>query len=206
MNVQRIRGWLLQTPKPAMVRVTGDGEPQELKPGKSYQRLAETIFALDPQLLEAYDSAGTLLRATKTDGADANRSDAAAIPAGLEQDPNALMMTHFANLIHRAYEHSMEVAFVKLVELVERQGDRSDAIEARLERAEAANRRLWNEQLETALEHAEANQANASGGNLLDQMAGAFFSGKASAAAAGKVNGAGKGNGASNGKPAPKGS
>jgi hypothetical protein len=94
------------------------------------------------------------------------------------------MLTHFANLLHRAYEHSTEIAFQRLVELTERMGDRSEAIERRLERTEAANRALLQDQVDLAFERAQevANQnAEASGngaGDLMQQMAGAFLSGR----------------------------
>jgi len=137
VSVSRIRGFLIQVPKPHAVRVTGEGEPQIIKPGKSYAKCAESILALGVDLVEALDAEGNVLRATRLGVSEAQRSDAAPVPEGLREDPQALLMTHFANLIHRAYEHSSEVAFSKLVDLVEKLGDRSEAIEARLERTEA---------------------------------------------------------------------
>jgi hypothetical protein len=201
MNVARIRGFLLQLPKPHLVRVTGDGEPQDLKPSKSYAKCAETIAALAPDLIECLDSDGKVLRAMRTGGVDAHRSDAAAIPAGIEADPQALMLTHFANLLHRAYEHSTEIAFTRMVDMVERMGDRSEHIEARLERSEAANRRLVNEQIEDAFARAEeVAERTGEGGDFVQQMAGAFLSGRAQPAPAraqpaAKSNGTTKGNG-----------
>jgi hypothetical protein len=181
MNAQRIRGFLLQLPRPALVRISGDGEPQELSPGKSYAKCAETIEALAPLLIECLDSSGKVLRATRTDTPEAQRSDAAALPAGLAADPNALMLTHFANLIHRAYEHSTETAFQKLVDVMERMNERSDAIEQRLERTEAANRRLLQDQVDDAFDRAAeaAEKATTEGeGGLGQQMMGAFLGGK----------------------------
>ena len=182
MNHGKIRGFLLQLPKPSLVRITGDGEPQELKPGKSYTKTADTICALGPELIEVLDSDGKVIRAMRTDTEDAQRSDAAAIPAGLTADPGALMLTHFANLLHRAYEHSTEIAFTRLVELTERMNDRSEAIEQRLERTEAANRRLLQDQVDDAFERAqeaaEKAQEGGTGGELVQQMAGAFLSGQ----------------------------
>jgi len=179
VSVSRIRGFLLQVPKPSAVRVTGEGEPQIIKPGKSYAKCAESILALGVDLVEALDSEGNVLRATRLGAQDAQRSDAAPVPEALREDPQALMMTHFANLIHRAYEHSSEVAFSKLVDLVEKLGDRSEAIEARLERTEAQNRRLYQEQVEDAFDRARemAEQRSESQGGLVEQMAGAFLSG-----------------------------
>jgi hypothetical protein len=179
MSAGRIRGFLLQLPKPHIVRVTGDGEPQELKPGKSYAKLAETIAALNPDLVECLDSSGAVLRATRLGTEDARRSDAAEVPAVLSTDPHAAMLTHFANLLHRAYEHSTEIAFTRMVELVEKMGDRSDSIEQRLERAEARNRALLQDQVDDAFERA-AEQAAAAGGESGDlgtQIVGSFING-----------------------------
>ena len=193
MNTGRIRGFLLQLPKPAMVRVTGDGEPQELKPGRSYSKLAETILALAPELIECLDADGKVLRATRMEGAEQRRSDAAEIPDGLKADPNALMLTHFANLLHRAYEHSTEVAFTRLVELTDRMNDRSDSIEQRLERQEATNRKLLQDQVDDALDRAEEAAAKAAEGGenagLGEQLLSSFMGGKAQRAAAGAPNG-----------------
>jgi hypothetical protein len=196
----RIRGFLLQSPKPFSVRITtADGEIHELKPGRSYAKCADTIAALDVELIECLDDAGKILRAMRMSSAEAMRSDAAETPKGLEADPQALMLTHFANLLHRAYEHSTEIAFSKMVELVERIGDRSEAIEARLERAEAAHRRAVDQQIDDAFERAEeAAEKNANGqGDLLQNLAGAFMSGQAQGGAAkptpARANGAGKG-------------
>lgn len=195
MNAQRIRGYLLQLPKPHAVRVSGDGEPQTLKVGRSFSKLADTIVALSPDLVELLDKEGNVIRATRLTAEDAQRSDAAAIPKGIEADPSALMLTHFANLVHRAYEHSSEIAFSKLVELVDKMNDRADGIEARLERAESRNRALLQDAVDAELERAQevANQAGAEGGDIGQQLIGGFLSGAMNGKAAAKPAANGKG-------------
>lgn len=182
-DVARIRGFLIQKPKPALVRVTSDGDSQEITPGKSYQRCAETIAALDPELIEIFDAGKKLIRAMDLRDEESQRSDAAAIPAGIAADPHALMLTHFANLLHRAYEHSTEIAFAKLVDLTDKLNDRSEAVEQRLERAELQYRRLANEQIESALDRAEEAQQQGQQGGLGEQMLGAFLGGRGEAPA-----------------------
>lgn len=179
MNANRIRGWLLQLPKPSSVRVSGDGEPQTLRPGRSYAKLADTIVALNPDLVEALDKDGNVLRATRMQSEDAQRSTAAELPEGLKADPHALMLTHFANLVHRAYEHSTEIAFTKMVELVDKMNDRADGIESRLERTEAMNRRLLQDAVDAEIEraHTEAQQQAAGEGDLGQQLLGGFMTG-----------------------------
>lgn len=181
MNAGRIRGFLLRAPKPVLVRVSSeDGETQEIKPGRSYAKCAETIEALDPELIECFDSEGKLLRALRTTSEDASRSDAASLPPGLATDPNALMLTHFANLIHRAYEHSSEVAFSKQSEFVEMLLQHMQSTDARLQRVEADHRRTLREQIDDELDRAtEAAQTAEESGSLEQQMSAALFSGLA---------------------------
>jgi len=207
MNTSKLRGWLLQLPKPTVLRVTVDGDVDEVKLGKSWQKTAETIAAMQPELVQAFDGDNKLLRALRLDDVDARRSDAAELPLVIAQDPHAAMLTHFANLLHRAYEHSTELAFGKMVELVERMNDRSDGIEQRLERSEARARRLQDDAIEDAYAHAEELVANAASqegeqGTLESMLVNSFMAGQRSAGGKpnGKpANGAAAANGASNG-------
>lgn len=179
MSTSRIRGFLLQHPKPHSIRVTGDGEPETIKPGKSFARTAETIAAKDVSLVECLDANGDILRAMDLDGQEATRSAAAPIPEGIAQDPTALLTAHFANLIHRAYEHSTEIAFNRMVDLVERMGARAEAIEQRLERAEKAYRAAIEDQIEDAFERAREQAEKREGSDALaDNLATAFVSGQ----------------------------
>lgn len=199
MSTSKIRGFLLQLPKPARIRVSaGDAEPQEIKPARSAARTAESIQALGAELIECLDKDGALLRALRLGESEAHRSDAADLPEGIKADPQALMLTHFANLLHRAYEHSTEIAFTRLVELAERLSQHSESIEARLASAEAALRRERYDRLDEAHDRAlEAIEKGATeGGNpLMDQMLGAFLQAKAQQAATPKPNGKPNGKG-----------
>lgn len=188
MNAREIRMFLLKLPKPASVRVSGDNvETQTLNSAKNAMRCAETIEALDVDLVECLDAKGALIRAMRL--SDDEEGQRAAIPAVLSADPETARLTHFANLLAHAYEHSTDIAFQKLVEIVERMGDRSDAIEQRLERAEARARRLADEQIEDAFERAEelaetkVAEAAANGG-LGDQIVTSFLAGKLQGGAA----------------------
>lgn len=202
ITAQKIRGFLLQQPKPVKVRITGGAagdEGQELSLGRNFTKASETILALEPDVIEALDKDGKLLRAKRTADADAQRSEAAPIPEGLKNDPNALMLTHFADLLHRAYQHSTEIAFTKVVELQERINERSASIEARLERTEARNRQLMQDQVDDAFERAqELAERRAEGEDgFVENMASSFLASKlgglglggAPANANGKTNG-----------------
>jgi hypothetical protein len=203
----KIRGFLLQKPKPHAVRVVVDGEEQDVELGRSYAKTAESIAALEPESIRCYNAGGSLLRAMNTDEAETHRSEAAAIPEGLKADPQALMLTHFANLLHRAYEHSTEIAFTKMVEVFDVMGARSESIESRLARAEAENKRLVNDVIDSEFERAEEiAERKGEGDGLGEQMLGAFLGGKVNLTPRppAKTNGAGK-NGAGKHPPAPKG-
>jgi hypothetical protein len=207
MNAQKIRNWLLQHPKPHLLHLIVDGETEEIRPNaKSFQKTAETIAALQPEEIRALDAEGKIIRAIRPDSPEARRSEQPEVPAVLAQDPHAAMVTHCANLIHRAYEHSTDIAFTKMVELVERMNDRSDAIEQRLERTEARARRLQEDQIDDAYERAEElaeraiEQASGEGGgDIKSMLMQAFMSGQMNASKAGGAN-HGASNGAAKGK------
>jgi hypothetical protein len=190
MNGGRIRGFLIQLPKPAKIRVSsGDGEPQEIKPARSYARTAESIEALGVDLIECLDKDGVVLRALRLSEPESRRSDAADVPKGIEADPHALMLSHFANLLHRAYEHSTEIAFTRLVELAERLSAHTESIEARLAHTESALRREQADRIDEAYERArESIEKGDTSDPLVQQMMAAFV-GARSTPSAPKPNG-----------------
>ena len=182
MTPWALRNWLIEQPAPAVIRLTTEGQTQDMVPGKkSRVKLAETILSVGPELVECLDSSGNLLRAKRLEGEDRARSqEAPEIPRELvaanpEAAANAAMMSHFANLIHRAYEHATDIAFGKLVELVERMDERSASIEQRLERAEASYRREAQERIEDLWDRAEEreNRSDAKEQILTSLVAGA---------------------------------
>jgi hypothetical protein len=196
MNTSDIRGWLLQSPKPAVVRVHRDGEPQDIKiGGRSYSKVAETIGALDPEKLEAYDSTGTLLRACKCDASPVDQSSGPQLPPIISNDPQVALLHYYAERIAHAYQSSTGVAFDRLIDMADRMNDRAAAIEQRLERQEAMNRRLERERVEDALDRVEEEaerqqQAQQHQGGIGEQLLGSFLGGmNQPAPAATKPNG-----------------
>jgi hypothetical protein len=163
----QIRNFLICQPAPEVIRITsGDGLVQEMKPGRrSRSKLAETIEATDPALIECLGKQGELLRALRPNDETRGRSAEAPPPVkGLEGDPQAAMMSHFANLLHRAYEHATDVAFEKLIDLVERMDARTSAIEQRLERTEANYRREQQDRIDDLYDRAEEHAEQAQNG------------------------------------------
>jgi hypothetical protein len=150
-----LRAWLLRAPHASLIRVTRDGDTSFVAKSNKWSKTADTLHALQAELIECLDAEGKVLRAIRP--AEEHDPDATApeTPQVLATDPNAAMLTHFANLLHRAYEHSTNVAFEKMVELVERLDSRSESVERRLERTEAAYRRTVQQQIDDAVERAE---------------------------------------------------
>ncbi len=172
-----LRSWLMKRPRPAMLRLHfADEAVQEMarSEGQSWQDMADSIAAMDPIIVEVLDGDGKLLRAIKPQEEDGsggrvrdNRS--VVVPPALQADPETARICFIADLLHRCYQHSTDVAFTKLVDLVDRIDSRSTAIETRLERTERAYQRSLQDQIDDAFERAEeageAAAAAAAGGD-----------------------------------------
>jgi len=194
-----IRRFLLGQPRAKSIWIhTGDSRQELSYDKRSWTKTAETIHALAPDVVELLDSDNRVIRAMRMDDQSHTTSDSAPEPPRIiHEDPETAKLTHMSNLLARAYEFSTELAFTKLVELVERMGDRADAIEARLERTEAANRRLFKEQVEDAFDRAdELVETGLANGSPEQQLMGAFLQGQvAGQQGAPPPNGNGKPNG-----------
>lgn len=181
MNAWHLRNWLIQQPKPSKVRITdSEGEVKELLCAKRpIVRIAESIVAIGPDLIECLGPNDELLRAYRASQEAEFATAAPVVPTALAADPGAAQLGYFASLIHRAYEHSTELAFNKLIELVERIDARSDAIERRLERAELAYRREQSERIDDLWERAEeVVQQGGSKDDLLRTFLGSMMAGQ----------------------------
>lgn len=173
----QIRNFLIRNPHPAVIRLTSDGIVQEMKPGrKSRAKIAESIAATEPDLIECLDADGVLLRAMKPDPDIARSAKAPEVVEGLKGDPQAALMSHFANLIHRAYEHSTDIAFTKFVELVQILESRMEATDSRMERLEANLRREQQDRIDDLWDRAEEKAANGDD-TMKNQIVSQLFSG-----------------------------
>lgn len=154
MNVAQIRGWLLNNPRPAILRVLGEDDAEHemaLAAGVKWADIAQSIHALNPARIDAYDREGKILRSVRpADVAEPKQPTerAAALPAGT--DPNILMLTHFADLLAAAYRHSTDVAFDRMVSLFEAVNERQATQEKSLESLHKLLRRALQDQVEAA--------------------------------------------------------
>ena len=150
MDANDIRVWLMQHPRPSLVRCTNEeGMSQEVLVQGAWTKLADTIQALQPELLEALTPEKTLIRALRPNdlsdewddesqpqprrprGAAASSPSFASIPI-TAADPETQRFALVANLLADAYKHANEAhdaAFQHLVEIVNSANKRSETVE-----------------------------------------------------------------------------
>jgi hypothetical protein len=178
-----VRGYLLERPPPHTIRLTdSDGDVVEIRAThRTKSALAQTVVAKGPDLVECLDEKGGLIRARQA--ADLTlappkkamaSSSEPVIAEALKGDPQAAMLSHFAVLLHRAYEHATETAFSHLVAIVERMEIANASRDARLERVEAAYRREQQARIDDLWDHAEER---AESGDAKEQMMSALAQG-----------------------------
>lgn len=183
-SASEIRAWLMQTPKPALVRVHLEGgEKHDLKCGSAasvgWKKLSETILALPWDRLEAFDEEETLIRATAAGMDEEDESTGTAppniaVPVGM--DSETARLTLVAQLLANAYRHSTDVAFQRLSDLI-------TAMQRSTEDAERARESFYKAQiksLETQLR--AAGQEPAQGNDMVMGMLANFLGGQAAAA------------------------
>jgi hypothetical protein len=178
MNASAIRSWLLCQPRPALIRVTGEGDAQhEIEPaGAPWARIAQSIEALHPELIEALDANKRLIRAVRPNEQELEPEAHEAQPVASSSGPQAApidgTLTTFARLLADAYRHSTEQAFARLTDLFESSTRRTEALERSLERMQIMLNREQAGRWEDALEQAQnGNQ------DPLAQLVGSFFAG-----------------------------
>lgn len=143
-----IRGWLLQQPRPSAVRVKSGDDQQTIEVGvMKWAAIASSIDALDPDIIEALDDKGKLVRAIKADQLDDSVDDedgttpASKAAASKQLDREMAMLVKFGELLAKAYEHSTSVAFGKMVELFDAVAKRGESLEKSLASTERLLRR-----------------------------------------------------------------
>ncbi len=173
----RIRAFLLKKPRPEIVRVTTQaGETKEIHIDEERVRwadVARTIANLGPAIIQAENSAEEILRVEKlVDGFRGPGDELAPLvthPAmPVHSDPETARLHHFSTLLAHAWEFSTGLAFNKLADQQEREARRMEAIEARLERTEAAYRSEFHARVREQL-------SNMDDGNQKDSLMDAFF-------------------------------
>ena len=186
MNADDIRSWCMQQPRPHAVRCTNvDGLCQEVLVQGPWTKVGETIHALRPELLEALTVTSQLIRALRpNDVSDDWTADEQPKPARAESvpldlpimslDPESQRFALFAKLVAEAYRHSTDVAFARLVDVVDASNRRAEIVERAREAFYRSHVRQLEEQIRSKGEEPEGGEVE---GLNLQTMLGALFAG-----------------------------
>ncbi len=179
LDVHGIRGWLLCQPRASSLRVlTADDQQHEVSvtSGVSWMAIAQSVHALDPILIQAFDADGKVLRAVRPHEENVERdasSDPKPIVMPTGSDPQSMMLVHFADLLASAYRHSTDVAFERLASLFEAVNRRSEALERSLD----TTHRLLQKAAQAQIEATPEQPAR----DMLEEMVAGFMQGKTQA-------------------------
>lgn len=186
IDSKALRNWCMKRPRPDALHLTFENGEEKTIPrqeSQSWVEVSQSVSALEPLLIEALAKDGTVLRAIKTEdvSSEPRQRDNARVPApaALHADPETARICFTADLLHRAYQHATDVAFEKvagayeagfarLVDIVEKVTERSDAIERRLERTEALYRKEVEERIDDALEAASKGEGGGALAGLIE--------------------------------------
>lgn len=203
MDATDIRVWCMQQPRPAVVRVTNaDGEKQEVLVQGQWTKLADTLAALNPELLEALNPERQLIRAIAPNDLDEDwepddkqpRAASSRRAASGESssfvgipitaaDPETQRFALVGKLLADAYKDSnraRDEAFGHLVEIVDKMTKRSESVE----RAKDALHKLEITRLRQQIEESGAEPVASPEGELtLQNLLGVVLQGAAQGAA-----------------------
>jgi hypothetical protein len=183
VNHAAIRYWLLKQPRPASLRLTVGTTVSALAvaAGASWMQVAKSVEAMAPDLLEALDSAGNLIRAVRAGDEgeeDTEATPAPALPAAAT-DPETARFTLIANLLAQAHANS----FNALVSITATAQAEANSLRLELARIDHQRREDLADREDMLAEREERTKEDP-----LSQVVGAFAQGQG-AAAASKTNG-----------------
>jgi len=202
MDAREIRGWLLCQPRPISLRiVSGDQQPHvlEIIQGMSWIQAAESVHALQPELVEALDAKGQLIRAVRPNDVEVDEKPDANV--SLSQDPENARIITFARLLADAYKDSREftaMAFDKLGELFQAVVAKANSQEKTISALDRMVQKLMLEKV------AEGTGGEDGGPLTLDSLLQAMLQGKLQAEAEKTAASGGKANGAKRPKEQPE--
>jgi hypothetical protein len=199
MTPKQIRTWLMANPRPVSIRVKpADGSETrivDVSPGVTWSALADSVHALDPELLEALDGEGKISRVARPeeepDEGEAETTEQTQVAANVSAavanaDAETQRLLVFGQLLAQAYRHSTDVAFERMVALFEACNRRSETLERSLD----AMTRLLNRAVREQYDAASTALANVPEEGGLGGLISAFLQGKAKAEVEQAINGA----------------
>jgi len=136
VDAESLRAWLLLQPRPTKVVVVdanADRHELEIKTGATWKSVAESLIAMAPDKLEAYDGAKLVRAKIAAELAgDADEEEDELVVA----DPESQRLIVFARLIAEAYQHANHEAFETLARIADSQAARAQALEGALRSTE----------------------------------------------------------------------
>lgn len=208
MKSDQIRQWLMQHPRPAIVRVTDEhGAINDVLCGQStWVKVADTIETMRPEMIQALNQAKEILRAarpadmsedwTPEDGDDeptpARKQSSSSPPAPSPMeipfdrlDGESARFALFARLQSDAYRFATETAFNTLAGIVADLTRNQTNVDRAREQLYKAHVR----QLEEALKAAGQDVPEQPGGDMMQAMLGTFLSSMMAGGAGAPTNG-----------------
>lgn len=176
-----VRTWLLRNPRPTTVRVVSRGgeERDYTIPTRRprWRTIADELLGYDPVFLEALGPDDQSLRPLRLDAQESSealpeRPATPELPSALQGDPQSALLAHYATLLSQAYRHTTDVAFDKLLALVERMDRRTDSLESRLENSE---RRYQDEVYDRIQDMLDAAEEQGGSSDARDEIAKTFL-------------------------------
>jgi hypothetical protein len=162
MNLVR---WLSQQPQPVSIRcITAEGERAiriDRKAKRPWGEASRAIETIQARRVEALDGQGHILRVSEIEATRSNEEAATVPTSQLQSDLQVL-----SQLLGRAYEHSTQVAFAQLCEVVRIAFARLDGLE-----------RAWVRSLNQQAASVEPSEAAGDDGTL-SAMLQAFMQGQ----------------------------
>ena len=160
----------------------------KLKEGITWRAAADSIHALQPEQIEAFDKDGDFLRAIRPREVE-EEPDPETIEVVTDSETNRFVVV--AKLLADAYKHSTSTAFDKMTSMFDAMNRRAETLEKSLEVMERMMRKQWEASI--LAEAQEASGGGASGPVTMEGLIAAFMNGqvqaKAQTAAKEVVNG-----------------
>lgn len=152
---------------------------------RSWAAVAASITALDPDVVEALDEEGAILRVLSSDdmvkpAREALPPPPPPAPKPLSNDPETRRFELFATLLSDAYRHSTEVAFEKMVDLFAAVNKQGENTHKSLENMHKLMRRALEDRYDDLVDGAVQQAQPPKDELTIDDLAKAFVGGQAS--------------------------
>ena len=167
MDPEALRSWLLLQPRPTRVVVldaNADRHELEVKAGATWKSVAESLIAMAPEKLEAYDGAKLVRAKLAADlGGEQDDEEEDLVVA----DPESQRLIVFGRLLAEAYQHANHEAFETLARICDSAQQRTQALEEALRSTERIMMRTFED---SVIARARAESGEGGDGDMLGTL------------------------------------